>query len=281
MDAKQSLREARWAWWLPAAFLAGICLLPSGHIEASPGEFLRPPVWMAPMAWPLLAMAVLFAGAAFSERLRMRAWQIVFLGAGASLLFELVLVVSSGSAALYSWELKTNLQNRIFTDFELDVLAFLVLPMDLLLVATSFLVLWVRFGKLIPAFLPARGPSGAPAIPAPSGGVALAAESAPAQEPAAPPTAPPAPPDAIAPEPPAPAPQNESPSAGPAAAAIQNEPVAPGPATPVPVAQPPATGATIGAPGPDAPAPRPGPAPEAIPPPIPQAAPTFPPAGAP
>jgi len=281
MDIKQRLSEARWAWWLPAAFFLGICLLPSGHIEASPGEFLHPPVWMAPMAWPLLVMAVLFAGAAFSEHLRRRAWQIVFIGAGASLLLELALVAISGGAPLYSWELGTDLKNRIFVDFELDVLAFLVLPMDILLVAISFLVLWARFGKLLPAFLPARGPSGAPAIPAPSGGVAPAAESAPPEEPAAPPAAPPSPPDTIAPEPPAPAPRNEPPAAEPAAAVIQTEPLNSGPTTPAPLAEPPATGPIIGAPAPDAPAPRPGPAPETIPAPIPQAAPTFPPAGAP
>ena len=282
MDIKQRLREARWAWWLPAAFFAGICLLPSGHIEASPGEFLNPPVWMAPMAWPLLAMAVLFAGAAFSERLRRRAWHIVFIGAGASLLFELVFVASSGSAALYSRELGTDLRNRIFVDFELDLLAFGILPMDLLLVAVSFLVLWVRHGRPAP---PEPGPlpfsALPPAAPPPADAPALSvpADAPPSpQVPAEAPAAPPPPPDAIAPKPPAPAPQNEAPAAGPATAAILTEPVAPGPTAPAPLAEPLASGPTIGAPPPDAPAPRPGPAPEAIPPEIPPA-PTAPPGG--
>ncbi len=265
MDVKQSLREARWAWWLPAAFFAGICLLPSGHIEASPVEFLHPPVWMAPMAWPLLAMAALFAGAAFSARLRRRAWHIVFIGAGASLLFELALVATSGSAALYSWELGTDLGKRVFVDFELDLLAFGILPMDLLLVAVSFLVLWVRHGR-----------------PAPSEPGQLHFSALP---PAAPPPAdaptPSVPAGAIPPEPTAAAPKNEPAAEMPAVAAIQTGPVAPGPTAAAPLAGPLAPGPTMNSPAPDAPAPRPGPAPEAIPAPFPQAAPPFPPSGAP
>ena len=144
---KQRLREGRWHWWLPAAFFVGICLLPSGTIEASPGEIFRPPVLFAPMAWPLFAMGLVFGAAAFSVRLRRRAWHILFLGTVASLLFELVLAAVLGAPALYSWELGTNLQDRIFTDFEPVVLAFGILPMDLVLVALSAMVLWVRDGK--------------------------------------------------------------------------------------------------------------------------------------
>jgi hypothetical protein len=144
---KQRLREGRWHWWAPAAFFVGICLLPSGTIEASPGEIFRPPVLYSPMAWPLFAMGFVFGAAAFSLRLRRRAWHILFLGTVASLLFELILVAVFGAPALYSWELGTNLQNRIFTDFEPVVLAFGILPMDLVLVALSAMVLWVRDGK--------------------------------------------------------------------------------------------------------------------------------------
>ena len=223
MDIKQRLREARWIWWLPAAFFVGICLLPSGWIEASPGDIYRPPVWMAPMAWPLLAMGFVFGAAAFLVKPRRYAWHILFLGAGASLLSNVLLIASSGAAALYSWELGTDLQNRIFTDFELDILAFLVQPMDLLLLAISGLVLWARNGKPAPAapeppaqpILPEATPpppaGPAPSLPTPE------ATPPPLSEPATSPKAPEAPPP-------------QARAAGPAIAASPLDAIAPGPA---------------------------------------------------
>jgi len=232
MDIKQKLREARWAWWLPAIFLVGICLLPSGHIEASPGEIFRPPVWMAPMAWPLLAMAVLFWAAAFSEWPQKRAWQIVLFGAAASLLFEIAFSAYPGNVAIYSFGLGTDLENRIFVDFELDILAFGILPMDLLLVALSFLVLWTRHGRT-----PSAGPAplAPPALPeAPPSPPAEPAPSLPTPEATPPPLAEPVP-SPKAPE--APPPQAQS--AGPAIAASPLDAIAPGPPAPAPEAYPP------------------------------------------
>ena len=175
-EIKRRLREGRWHWWLPAAFFAGIGFLPSGWIEASPGEVFRPPVLFAPMAWPLFAMGLVFGAAAFSLRLRRHAWHVLFLGTGAALLFNLLLIASSGAVALYSWELGADLQNRIFLDFELNILAFFVHPMVLLLLALSGLVLWVRGGKPGPEELqlyfpienkPAPAPE-LPAVPVPA-----------------------------------------------------------------------------------------------------------------
>jgi len=231
MDIKQRLREARWHWWLPAFILVLICLLPSGHIEASPGEIFRPPVVMAPMGWPLLAMAVLFGAAAFSGWPRKRAWRIVFFGAGASLLFELIFSAFPGNTAIYSFGLGTDLQNRIFVDFELDVLAFGILPMDLLLVAFSFFVLWARHGKTVPAE-PAPAPSALPGAPPP-----LPAEPAPSL-----PTPEATPPHLAEPGPSPKAPEAPPPqaqSAGPAIAASPLDAIAPGPPAPAPEAYPP------------------------------------------
>jgi hypothetical protein len=256
MDIKQRLREAHWRWWLPAAFFLGICLLPSGHIEASPGEIFRPAVWMAPMGWPLLAMGVLFAASAFSAKLRARPWQVLFLGAGASLLFGLVLVASSGSAALYSWELGTNLQNRILVDFELEVLAFLVLPMDILLAALSFFVLWVRHGKITTASFSVPGPKIPAAVPAPATDMPAAA---PAPEPEKPAALPPQTPEMPVAEPvPPPGKPTETPAA------------APGPAPETPAAGPvkaPATPAAATATVPGRETPAAGPLPAAATPP--------------
>lgn len=275
MDVKKRLREAHWAWWLPAAILVGICLLPSGHIEASPGEVLRPPVWMAPMAWPLLAMAVLFGAAAFTEWPRKRAWRIVFFGAGASLLFEIVLSAFPGNVAIYSFGLGTDLGNRIFVDFELDVLAFGILPMDLLLVALSFLVLWSRHGRELPAASAALGPAEPPTASSPAPGPAPAARQStpeapapgrpvpapppemPVSEPVPPPESPPAEPPAVEPAPPpeltagAPAPQPAPPQEPPATPPQpQTAPGQPAPAAP---SQP--AGATQPAPLPQNPKP--------------------------
>lgn len=173
MDIKQRLREARWVWCLPGLVIVLLCLLPSGHIEASPGQLFRPPVWMAPIAWPLLAMAVLFIGASFSERLRARAARIVFFGACASLLLEVVLSALPGNMAMYSFWLGTDLQKRIFVDFELDVIAFGFIPLDLLLVFFSFVYIWTRkpaTDRAVPSpeialAVPAAGPSGTPPPP--------------------------------------------------------------------------------------------------------------------
>lgn len=276
MDIKKRLREAKWAWMAPAAFLFGICLLPSGHIEASPGEILRPPVWMAPMAWPLLAMAALFAAAAFSARLRARAWRVVFFGACASLLLELAFSAFPGNAAIYSLGLGTDLNDRIFVDFELDVLAFGILPMDLLLAALSFLVLWTRHGgpavaepgPLFQLPLPVSAPGApaqAPAVPAP------AAEAPPAGPPAAVPAAPASPLDSIAPGPPARTP----PGAGTVQAAPAPEITPAAPPSPAPEASPPEPRP---APPPEEPAVEPAAMPEASPPAAPalQTAPTAP-----
>jgi hypothetical protein len=172
-DIKQRLREGRWRWWAPAAFFVGICFLPSGWIEASPGEVFRPPVLFAPMAWPLFVMGFVFGAAAFSLRLRRHAWHVLFLGTGAALLFNLLLIASSGAVALYSWELGTDLQNRIFLDFELNILAFLVQPMVIILFAVSGLVLWARGGKpgpeapglYFPVAAPEPAPPAAPVLP--------------------------------------------------------------------------------------------------------------------
>jgi hypothetical protein len=118
---------------------------------------------MAPMAWPFLAMAVLFIGASFSGRLRARAVRIVFAGACASLLFELALSAFPGNNAIYSFWLGTDLQKRIFVDFELDVLAFVLIPLDLLLVFFSCMYLWTRQPGAARAV---TSPDIAPAIPA-------------------------------------------------------------------------------------------------------------------
>jgi hypothetical protein len=172
-DIKQRLREGRWRWWAPAAFFVGICFLPSGWIEASPGQVFRPPVLFAPMAWPLFAMGLVFGAAAFSLRLRRHAWHVLFFGTGAAILFTLLLLASSGAVALYSWELGADLQNRIFLDFELNILAFLVQPIVIILFAVSGLVLWARGGKpgpeapglYFPIAAPEPTPPAAPVLP--------------------------------------------------------------------------------------------------------------------
>jgi hypothetical protein len=201
------------------------------------------------MAWPLFAMGFVFGAAAFSIRLGRYAWHVLFLGTGAALIFNLLLIASSGAAALYSWELGTNLQNRIFTDFELDILAFIVQPMTLLLLAVSALVLWVRGGKpgpevqamYSPVIMPeaAPGPLELPAVPA-TGSEAKPAEVSAPQPAAA--THPDSPLDAIAPGSSAPA---ETPGGAPdaptgpvAEASTSAPPAPPAPAAPEKAAGP-------------------------------------------
>ncbi|MBM4249393.1 MAG: hypothetical protein FJ149_08175 [Euryarchaeota archaeon] len=191
---KQRLREAHWAWWLPAAFFVGVCVVPAGTIEASPGQYFHPPVLAAPSGWPLLVMGLVFGAAAFAEKLRRRAFHILLAGTSLSLLFELALVAFQGGTGYYSWVLGTDLDKRIFTDFELDVLAFGVIPMDLFLAGGSFIVLWSREFRLAPA-------EAAPE----SWVVAPPSQPSPAREPAPPaPAAQPEAPEITVAQPPAP-----------------------------------------------------------------------------
>lgn len=244
MNIKQRLREARWAWWLPAAFFIGICVLPSGAIEASPGQFLHPPVLVDPMGWPLFAMGLVLGAAAFTEKLRRRAFHVLLAGTSLSLLFGLALVAFQGGIGYYSWALGTDLGNRIFTNFQLEVLAFGVLPVDLLFAGGSFIVLWSRdFRPAPPEAPPEPGAFELPLPPPPVREPALAAPAAPeAPETAAAPAPAPETPAARPAQPPAPespsarpseTPAPEAPAAGPVEAPAQEGPET-GPAPPQP-----------------------------------------------
>jgi hypothetical protein len=137
------LKDVRWQWCLPGIALILACLLPSGDIVASPLELFHPPMWMAPLAWPLIALGFLIIGAGFSEWLRRNSALIVLAGSSASILLELVMSEFPGNIAIYSYWFGTDLGGRVLVDFELNVLAFLFVPLDIVMMIGSLLVLWI------------------------------------------------------------------------------------------------------------------------------------------
>ncbi len=138
------LCEIRWGWILAGIALVLSCMLPSGEIVASPLEIFRPPMWMAPLAWPLIALGLFLFAAGFSEGLRRRSAVVVLAGASASILLEMVMSAYPGNIAIYSYWFGTDLGKRVLVDFELNVMAFVFVPMDIVMIIGSLLVIWVR-----------------------------------------------------------------------------------------------------------------------------------------